>query len=59
MTKAIHRLPISTKPIQVVDKMCLDYQTTHSDKAKRSLDLKTNIEAIANLQLANLHVFAI
>ncbi len=37
---------------------CLDYQTTRSDKAKRSLDLKTNKEATVNLELANLHVAA-
>ena len=37
---------------------CLDCQTTRSDRAKCSLDLKTNLEAIVNLQLANLHVAA-
>ena len=34
---------------------CLDYQNTHSDKAKRSLDLITIIKATVNFQLANLH----
>ncbi len=58
MTKAIYRLPISSKLwIQLLYK-CLDYQTTHSDKAKHSLDLKTIIKATANFQLANLHVAA-